>query len=61
MKFLMKKLKNIKIKSLLALHKASKNKHYIINVLDKLYKLKKIKGVSRYNKRMLRYIKTFYI
>lgn len=60
MKFLMKKLKNIKIKSILALHKASKNKHYIINVLDKLYKMKKIKGVSRYNKRMLRYIKTFY-
>ena len=60
MKFLMKKLKNIKIKSILALHKASKNKHYIINVLDKLYMMKKIKGVSRYNKRMLRYIKTFY-
>jgi hypothetical protein len=61
MKFLMKKLKNIKMKSLLALHKANKNKYYIINVLDKLYKMKKIKGVSRYNKRMLRYIKTFYI
>lgn len=60
MKFLIKKLKNIKIKSILALHKASKNKHYIINVLDKLYNMKKIKGVSRYNKRMLRYIKTFY-
>lgn len=61
MKFLMKKLKNIKMKSILALHKANKNKHYIINVLDKLYKMKKINGVSRYNKRMLRYIKTFYI
>ena len=60
MRFLMKKLKNIKIKSILALHNASKNKHYIINVLDKLYRMKKIKGVSRYNKRMLRYIKTFY-
>lgn len=60
MKFLMKKLKNIKIKSILALHKASKNKHYIINVLDKLYRMKKIKGVSRYNKRLLRYIHTFY-
>src|SRR3954470_12238171 len=43
MKFLMKKLKNIKIKSILALHKASKNKHYIINVLDKLYMMKKLK------------------
>jgi hypothetical protein len=60
MRFLMKKLKNIKIKSILALHKASKNKHYIINVLDKLYRMKKIKGVSRYNKRMLRYIHKFY-
>lgn len=60
MKFLMKKLKNIKNKSLLALKKASKDKHYIIKVLDKLYKMKKIKGVSRYNKRILRYIKRFY-
>jgi len=60
MKFLMKKLKNIKMKSILALHKASKNKQYIVNVLDKLYNMKKIKGVSRYNKRMLRYIKYFY-
>lgn len=60
MKFLMKKLRNIKSKSLLALKNASINKHYIIKVLDKLYKMKKIKGVSRYNKRMLRYIKRFY-
>ena len=60
MKFLIKKLKNIKIKSILALHKANKNKPYIINVLDKLYRMKKIKGVSRYNKRMLRYIHKFY-
>lgn len=60
MKFLMKKLKNIKIKSLLALRKANKNKLFIINVLDKLFKMKKIKGVSRYNKRILRNIKKFY-
>lgn len=61
MKFLMKKLKNIKMKSILALHKASKNKQFIVNVLDKLYKMKKITNVSRYNKRMLKYIKSFYI
>ena len=60
MKFLMKKLKNIKNKSLLALKKASYDKHYIIKVINKLYKMKKIQGVSRYNKRMLRYIKKFY-
>jgi hypothetical protein len=61
MRFLMKKLKNIKIKSILALHKSNKKKPYVINVLDKLYRMKKIKGVSRYNKRMLRYIHKFYI
>lgn len=60
MKFLMKKLKNIKNKSLLALKKASFDKNYIIKIIDKLYKIKKIKGVSKYNKRMLRYIKRFY-
>jgi hypothetical protein len=56
----MKKLNNIKNKSLLALKKASKNKHFIIKVLEKLYKLKKINGVSRHNKRMLKYINIFY-
>jgi hypothetical protein len=60
MKFLMKKLKNIKNKSLLALQRASFDKHYIIKVIDKLYKMRKIQGVSKYNKRMLRYIKRFY-
>lgn len=60
-KLLIKKLNNIKYKSLLAVKKASYNKEYIITVLDKLYKLKKIKSVSRYTNRMLNYIKLFYI
>lgn len=59
-KLLIKKLNNIKYKSLLAVKKASYNKEYIIIVLDKLYKLNKIKSVSRYSKRMLNYIKLFY-
>lgn len=59
-KLLIKKLNNIKNKSLLALKKSSENKHYIIKVLDKLYEMKKINGVSKYNKRMLKYINIFY-
>lgn len=59
-KLLIKKINNIKYKSLLAIKRASYKRKYIITILDKLYKLKKIKIVSRHTKRMLNYIKIFY-
>lgn len=59
-KLLIKKINNIKYKSLLAIKKASYKRKYIITILDKLYNLKKIKNVSRHTKKMLNYIKIFY-